>query len=234
MTKDEFVSLVCEKLKIDKYTIAKKKHGNRQELTYGKVLEAIYVGKTIPGIARELNTTVRTTNRILNDYVFPQIDKAVAKPWRTRLLELVGHKTCYICEEIKPLDDFYLYPSMNQGIKNRSEHMYRCKSCDTTWTLKKYKCYPYIHRAANNKYRALQYNEKSMYNADEIKVKLIYKECPEGYQVDHIIPISRGGLHNEFNLCYLTPEDNYLKRDKMPEDVPDIMERAIYPLKDEI
>lgn len=234
MTKDEFVTLVCEKLEIDKYTVAKKKHGNRQELTYGKVLEAIYIGKTIPGIAAELNTTVRTTNRILNDYVFPQVDKAVAKPWRTRLLELIEYKTCYLCKEIKPFSDFYICPSMNKGIKNRSEYMYRCKACDTAWTLKKYKCYPYIHRAANNKYRALKYNSESMYNADEDKIKLIYKECPVGYEVDHIIPISKGGMHNEYNLCYLTREDNYLKRDKMPEEVADIMERAIYPNLEEL
>ena len=234
MTKDEFVSLLCENLNVDKYTVAKKKYGNTPELTYGRILEAIYIGKTIPGIAEQLGTTVRTTNRILNEYVFPQIDKAIAKPWRTRLLERVGYKTCNSCEEIKPIEDFYLYPSVNKGIKNRSEHMYRCKSCDSTWTLEKYKCFPYIHRAANNKYRALQYSVNSMCNADEVKIKLIYKECPSGYEVDHIIPLSKGGLHNEYNLCYLTSIDNSKKGSKMPEDVLDIMERAIYPLKDDL
>ena len=34
-------------------------------------------------------------------------------------------------------------------------------------------------------------------------IKLIYENCPDGYQVDHMIPLANGGLHHESNLCYL-------------------------------
>jgi 5-methylcytosine-specific restriction endonuclease McrA len=42
----------------------------------------------------------------------------------------------------------------------------------------------------------------------------IYKACPEGFTVDHIIPLKGenvSGLHVPFNLQYLTREENYKK-----------------------
>lgn len=231
MIKETFVSLLCEKLNVDKYSIAKKKYGTAKEVTYGALLEAIYDGETIPGIATCLGISVRTTNRILNEYAFPQIDKVEGKPWKARLLELIDYKTCNICNETKSTSEFHLYPSNTISSKHRSGFMYRCKSCDTQQTLSKYKFYPYIHRAANNKYRALKQNPSSMDLCNPELVTLIYKQCPTGYVVDHIIPLCKGGGHNEFNLCYLTARDNMVKAKRMPEEVPEIMERAIFPLE---
>ena len=42
-----------------------------------------------------------------------------------------------------------------------------------------------------------------------------YKNCPEGYEVDHIIPISRGGKHILSNLQYLTRVENSRKGCKL-------------------
>jgi len=42
----------------------------------------------------------------------------------------------------------------------------------------------------------------------------IYKECPDGYHVDHMTPLAAGGLHHESNLCYLPAEVNLSKGTK--------------------
>jgi hypothetical protein len=39
----------------------------------------------------------------------------------------------------------------------------------------------------------------------------IYIECPKGYQVDHIKPLSKGGWHHPINLQYLPELENYRK-----------------------
>lgn len=49
-------------------------------------------------------------------------------------------------------------------------------------------------------------------------IKRIYTGCPEGYDVDHIYPISKGGQHHESNLCYLPKSINYSKGAKTIED----------------
>lgn len=52
-------------------------------------------------------------------------------------------------------------------------------------------------------------------DADMELIKEIYINCPDGYEVDHIIPVSKGGLHHQNNLQYLTSLDNKRKSNKI-------------------
>jgi 5-methylcytosine-specific restriction endonuclease McrA len=43
------------------------------------------------------------------------------------------------------------------------------------------------------------------------KIKDFYENRPEGYHVDHIIPLGLGGKHDLENLQYLSPSENQRK-----------------------
>ena len=56
-------------------------------------------------------------------------------------------------------------------------------------------------------------------DADQEIIKEIYTRCPEGMEVDHIIPISLGGAHHQNNLQYLTPNENKRKGNRVAYSV---------------
>lgn len=58
----------------------------------------------------------------------------------------------------------------------------------------------------------LSWNDKKI-------IRNFYENCPEGYEVDHIIPLSKGGLHRLSNLQYLTRRENQLKASRLYWDV---------------
>lgn len=51
--------------------------------------------------------------------------------------------------------------------------------------------------------------------ANKDKIREIYLACPEGFEVDHIVPLSKGGKHHEDNLQYLTIAENRRKNNRM-------------------
>ena len=53
------------------------------------------------------------------------------------------------------------------------------------------------------------------------EIYLFYENCPKGYQVDHIIPLAKGGRHELSNLQYLEVQLNLSKNDKHPDDWDD-------------
>lgn len=76
-------------------------------------------------------------------------------------------------------------------------------------------------KAICNNYAALRRSkEKLQVLTDKEKelLILIYKFCSKEYHVDHIIPISLGGLHHPDNLQYLPKEMNLKKHNSLDFD----------------
>jgi ribosomal protein L40E len=67
-----------------------------------------------------------------------------------------------------------------------------------------------INKMRVGQYRARKYNATPA-DADKKLISKIYKACPEGYEVDHILALAEGGLHHESNLQYLPAMENRRK-----------------------
>ena len=50
---------------------------------------------------------------------------------------------------------------------------------------------------------------------EKVLIGRFYKNCSVGYEVDHIIPIAKGGLHRLSNLQYLTQKENSKKQARL-------------------
>jgi 5-methylcytosine-specific restriction endonuclease McrA len=71
-----------------------------------------------------------------------------------------------------------------------------------------------IKNEAWQRYMAKRKNQ----TPDNVDINLLqqfYLNCPEGHEVDHKIPISKGGLHCLENLQYLTVSENRKKSNKL-------------------
>lgn len=72
----------------------------------------------------------------------------------------------------------------------------------------------------DKKYRKISQKRSNCINDPRLKIasdlnekekediRKFYLNCPEGYEVDHIYPLSLGGIHHVTNLQYLTPAQN--------------------------
>lgn len=74
----------------------------------------------------------------------------------------------------------------------------------------------YINREGVHRHRAKKLGLLPE-DADIRKIQEVYLNTPDGHEVDHIKPISKGGLHHQDNLQYLTVVANRSKGNKYKE-----------------
>tara|TARA_R110002074_G_scaffold401251_1_gene598857 strand:+ start:95 stop:562 length:468 start_codon:yes stop_codon:yes gene_type:complete len=111
------------------------------------------------------------------------------------------HKSCIVCNKSTTNDKFC-------SKKCFGEHYKKYDTEERT-----------LRKKLLNRESAARYYAKKVYQTphdeDLTKVREFYLNCPEGYEVDHIIPISKGGEHSLKNLQYLTISENRRKSNKL-------------------
>lgn len=149
----------------------------------------------------ELGVSAQTTSKY-SSIVCPDKPKTGAK-LDTWILRKYGYKQCSNCLEVLNELEFHSNSSKLDGLNCH------CKSCCLE-TRRDYQRFYQATRAADKLKRTPSW-------ADLEKIKVIYDNCPEGYHVDHEIPLKGvlvSGLHVENNLQYLLAIDNITKNNK--------------------
>jgi len=152
---------------------------------------------------RQLNRAAGTISALMKS-LFPKRDSR-CKPC-TYVLMSSGFKYCPECCTVKPLNLFRSNKVKSTGLNSH------CTTCHQEGTSR-------TQAARQAKYRTAKLTSIPSW-ADIRKIAKIYAECPDGYHVDHIIPLQGEfvcGLHVENNLQYLTAEDNIKKSNNFIE-----------------
>lgn len=152
-------------------------------------------------------------------------------------------KKCTKCSKIKDLSGFYLrkdsgryrskcklcmfednkaYRRNNKPLTKKINNKWESKNRDKVKTRKRE--YRRENRGLMNyyasRYRAqkLKATPRWLSDKQELEIQSIYKNCPEGHHVDHIVPLQGkevSGLHVPWNLQYLPAKDNLSKGNKL-------------------
>ena len=118
----------------------------------------------------------------------------------------------------------------NSGLRRHGKPNNICPVCGTMTkrSTTKYcssKCFSSTKKHTKEQLKASNAENQARYRAKGYRtlapgankeiIKEFYKNCPEGYEVDHIVPLSKGGLHHEDNLQYLTVLENRKKNNRL-------------------
>lgn len=218
--------LILDKLGVFYDDLAKKKHGNSNELTYGELIEGILRTKGSVAAYTSLNLTQQTFNRLIHK-VFPDVKlNGGNDSWFLHICALIEHKYCSKCDSILPFNRFAKDPNASKlGLKSI------CKTCTNEFQLgHQFKYADSFHKsqennkdkiyARNAQYRA-ERNLRLPDWADLEEIERFYANCKEGEQVDHELPLKGefvSGLHVRANLQYLPIKENLSKGNRIDLD----------------
>jgi len=172
---------------------------------------------TAEGIAKHYGCSASTIRNKVRE-AFPDLPLQTRTPIGYKLLHLEGKMKCYVCGEVHPHSNYHANKYSKNGLAKE------CKSCMSVKNTSDKK------RKVNKEYRSTKEGkairaaleakrraakiQRTMAWANLDAIKEMYVNCPEGHEVDHIIPLQGklvSGLHVEANLQYLPAEENRKK-----------------------
>jgi hypothetical protein len=206
----EILKSICDK---HNYKIAY----NTKKITLEDILLSASNGNNmIKDITTKFNCSKATVTRVLK-LTFPDRDTKKSLSIRNFLLEKENLKLCTKCTQVLELNTNNFY----NNLSNKTGFSDICKECSKLMRVSSYLKNPQ-KEIADNRNRQLENINRIPKWADLAAIDEFYRNRPQGYHVDHIIPL-RGenvcGLHVLENLQYLPAAENLAKGNRLPKNI---------------
>lgn len=227
MSNEELTILLLDKISWDYDKILNPGHyKNTKDLFAGELIFSIFSTSNTEEAAKFIGFSYKSIVTALDRFFRPQFGNihGGTESWKYKLLCTLEYKECSSCHRLLTYDQFHKNSSSATG---RTAY---CKTCRVA-----YNAFIYTkdstkesHSKSYTKHKAAIIERNIHYKgeralrcvtwADRSKLLEIYANCPEGYHVDHILPLKGelvSGLHVPENLQYLSKEDNLKKGNKI-------------------
>lgn len=201
---------ICTKLGLDPNLVLKKEIRGLKGITAEKLISALVYTTSVKEAADLLGYTENPVKQAIRKCLTPLFKNRTiefglgSRPgrpqWYFTLLALVNKKRCYKCKKAKILSDFGSDTEKSDSTSNI------CKACNKLKSLE---------NKSIRKLRIVPWSE-------EEAIQEFYNKCPDGFHVDHILPLLGdlvSGLHVITNLQYLSEKENIAKGNKIDLDI---------------
>ncbi len=221
MTNEDATIEILDKLGWDyDMSLNPNRYRNTPCLMAGELILSILNSNSIESAAKSLGFSYKAVNTAVTRYFVPIFGSLNGgeQTWRFVLTHYIQARNCSKCDLLLKYTEYHLDSSSVRGISNV------CKSCTSIISAGSYSRYIISHRKSYEKnagkikarhiIQTLNRSKRIVPWSEKEDIARFYHECPEGYHVDHIIPLQGkevSGLHVLANLQYLPASENIAK-----------------------
>lgn len=154
-------------------------------------------------VSTDLDISAGTVTKLMKELFPDRVTGTTGSKPHVYILEKAELKHCARCKNVKPFEDFRKNKSQRLGLNSY------CKICHQETTTS-------TQAGRQSEYKANKIQRTVSWSELE-DIRAFYNKCPNGYHVDHIVPLNGelvSGLHVLNNLQYLPAAENCSKNNK--------------------